>query len=301
VEAKKKELERRKHDTEEKIVRVTDAIARAGHSDSLLEKLRTLEAERVELQLALSELNSSLPPEPNLPSIEAIKKKAEEVFTNFNPADPEFGRLMHVLVPVLMVYPVRLCDGGSIEMRTRVRLNLTALTSEPQNGPLEVLNRELTVDLFDPPQREQYREQVVHLRAAVAPGDDGLDVDLQLPRDLLACQHAGVAQTVEAALELVAAANFANARAGERLTFARSSALFVEEHGDLPFGMMVEPLVDQRYETPVDLRDKEIQLRYDRHRTDNAVVVIYHKGQRMGAARLLDAVANGLARRKEQP
>jgi putative transposase len=57
----------------------------------------------------------------------------------------------------------------------------------------------------------------------------------------------------------------------------------------------------QRYETPVDLRDKEIQLRYDRHRTDNAVVVIYHKGQRMGAARLLDAVANGLARRKEQP
>ena len=56
----------------------------------------------------------------------------------------------------------------------------------------------------------------------------------------------------------------------------------------------------RRYETPVDLRNKEIQLRYDRHRTDNAAVVIYHKGQRMGAARLLDAVANGLARRKEQ-
>jgi putative transposase len=57
----------------------------------------------------------------------------------------------------------------------------------------------------------------------------------------------------------------------------------------------------RRYETPVDLRDKEIQLRYERHRTDTAAVVIYHKGQRMGAARLLDAVANGLLRRKEQP
>jgi putative transposase len=57
----------------------------------------------------------------------------------------------------------------------------------------------------------------------------------------------------------------------------------------------------RRYETPVDLRDKEIQLRYDRHRQDTAVVVIYYKGQRMGAARLLDAVANGLQRRKEQP
>jgi transposase InsO family protein len=56
----------------------------------------------------------------------------------------------------------------------------------------------------------------------------------------------------------------------------------------------------RRYETPVDLRDKPIQLRYDRQRTDSAAVVIYHKGQRLGAARLLDAVANGLLRRKEQ-
>jgi len=57
----------------------------------------------------------------------------------------------------------------------------------------------------------------------------------------------------------------------------------------------------RRYETPVDLRDREIQLRYDRHRSDSAAIVIYHKGQRQGAARLLDAVANGLKRRKEQP
>jgi putative transposase len=56
----------------------------------------------------------------------------------------------------------------------------------------------------------------------------------------------------------------------------------------------------RRYETPVDLRDKEIQLRYDRHRHDTTAVVIYHKGQRQGVARLLDAVANGLLRRKEQ-
>lgn len=60
----------------------------------------------------------------------------------------------------------------------------------------------------------------------------------------------------------------------------------------------------RRYETPVDLRDKEIQLRYDRHSSNSALshtVVIYYKGQRLGAARLLDAVANGLLRRKEQP
>jgi putative transposase len=56
----------------------------------------------------------------------------------------------------------------------------------------------------------------------------------------------------------------------------------------------------RRYETPVDLRDKQIQLRYDRRRQDTTAVIIYHKGQRMGVARLLDAVANGLQRRKEQ-
>lgn len=58
----------------------------------------------------------------------------------------------------------------------------------------------------------------------------------------------------------------------------------------------------RRYETPVDLRGREIQVRHDRHRSDTALsptVVVYFKGQRMGIARPLDAVANGLARRKE--
>ena len=62
----------------------------------------------------------------------------------------------------------------------------------------------------------------------------------------------------------------------------------------------------RRFETPVDLAGKEIQLRYDRRKGDAAsdtgmspAVVIYHKGQRVGAARLLDAVANGLLRRNE--
>jgi putative transposase len=58
---------------------------------------------------------------------------------------------------------------------------------------------------------------------------------------------------------------------------------------------------NRRYETPVDLRDKHIELRHDRRRDGTPAVVIYHKGQRLGVARLLDAVANGLLRRKEQP
>jgi putative transposase len=60
-------------------------------------------------------------------------------------------------------------------------------------------------------------------------------------------------------------------------------------------------LAGRRYETPVDLPNQKIQLRYDRCRSETTAVIVYSKGQRLGAARLLDAVANGLRRRKEQP
>jgi putative transposase len=55
----------------------------------------------------------------------------------------------------------------------------------------------------------------------------------------------------------------------------------------------------RRYETPVDLRNREVQLRYNRG-CSVSPIILYYQNERLGAARLLDAVANGLARRKEQ-
>jgi transposase InsO family protein len=52
-----------------------------------------------------------------------------------------------------------------------------------------------------------------------------------------------------------------------------------------------------RYETPVDLRDKQITIRFDRSNYDR--IVIYYKNQRMGEAKPLDPIANGLLRRKD--
>ncbi|MBU1085884.1 MAG: DDE-type integrase/transposase/recombinase [Candidatus Omnitrophica bacterium] len=52
-----------------------------------------------------------------------------------------------------------------------------------------------------------------------------------------------------------------------------------------------------RYETPVDLRDKQIQIRFDRSKYDR--IVIYYKNQRVAIAKPLDLIANGLLRRKE--
>ncbi|MEL7267381.1 MAG: DDE-type integrase/transposase/recombinase [Planctomycetota bacterium] len=55
----------------------------------------------------------------------------------------------------------------------------------------------------------------------------------------------------------------------------------------------------KRYETPADLRGKKIQLRHERHR--DGAVIVYQGERRIGKARLLDAVANGLMRRSESP
>ena len=93
------------------------------------------------------------------------------------------------------------------------------------------------------------------------------------------------------------------------IDLARLRFLPPSEHSDELFYAEAERKVKKdntfsfagrRYETPVDLRDKTIQLRFDRRRLGSTAVVIYFKGQRLGIARLLDAVANGLKRRKEQ-
>ena len=53
----------------------------------------------------------------------------------------------------------------------------------------------------------------------------------------------------------------------------------------------------KRYETPIDLRGRKITLRHERHR--DGAVIVYDGDRRIGKARLLDAEANGMARRKD--
>jgi hypothetical protein len=55
-----------------------------------------------------------------------------------------------------------------------------------------------------------------------------------------------------------------------------------------------------RFEAPATLHDKEVNIRFDRSRRDfpRDRLVVYYKAQRMGEAKLLDAVANGILRNK---
>lgn len=51
-----------------------------------------------------------------------------------------------------------------------------------------------------------------------------------------------------------------------------------------------------RFEAPADLREKTIQVRYDRHHFDK--VIVFYKDQNLGPARNVDFIANGLIKRR---
>jgi hypothetical protein len=74
---------------------------------------------------------------------------------------------MRLLVPRFDVYLVRLLGGGHLLPRAKVLLNLGGTVSDtPQVPGLDkLLTRELTLDLFKPPQRERIRGEVVRLSA----------------------------------------------------------------------------------------------------------------------------------------
>jgi hypothetical protein len=102
-----------------------------------------------------------------LPSIERIKGVIAEAFAGLAHDSQEFGRLMRQLITRLEVRPYRLCDGGTLVVRAHLTIDLTALV--PEVGGLgelgAVWQRQLVVDLFDPPQRAAYLAQVLTMKA----------------------------------------------------------------------------------------------------------------------------------------
>tara|TARA_R110002049_G_scaffold238947_1_gene412000 strand:+ start:180 stop:2144 length:1965 start_codon:yes stop_codon:yes gene_type:complete len=79
----------------------------------------------------------------------------------------EFGDLIRELVPEIHVYLVRLIDGGHPLPRAKIRLNLAGSIPDAAATPelQQLLSQELTLDLFELPQRELIRSEAVRLAA----------------------------------------------------------------------------------------------------------------------------------------
>jgi site-specific DNA recombinase len=147
--------------------RVTDAIAKVGLDEILNEKLVSLRSHKSELESKICGLQRIPDNDVALPSMAQLKQYARESIENLAIGSPEFGRLMKRLVPKLKVYPYRLLDSESLDLRAELTLDLTTFTKLAETGKEadNVLRRTITVDLFDPPQRVKVREQVIAMRA----------------------------------------------------------------------------------------------------------------------------------------
>ena len=78
----------------------------------------------------------------------------------------EFADALRKIIRQFSVYLVRLCDGGHLMPRAKLVLALDGLVPDMARVPgmAEFLRREITIDLFEPPQRERIRKQVVEFR-----------------------------------------------------------------------------------------------------------------------------------------
>jgi site-specific DNA recombinase len=122
------------------------------------------EARKARLDAELADLRRQPDEVPQLPPLAELKARAREAVGSFAFDDPEFGRMMHRLVPRVEVFPHRPLDGGGVVLRAELTVNLAPLLGDaglPLGG---LIVRTATVDLFDPPQRVAYRERVVALR-----------------------------------------------------------------------------------------------------------------------------------------
>jgi DNA invertase Pin-like site-specific DNA recombinase len=162
-----REVSRQVERMDREVANLVRAVRNSGGSPSLLQELQRLEEERSSLLVERDAAERTPRPTMDLPSMDEIKRLAHESFEGLSAESPEFGRKMKRLIPRIVVFPYRLIDGGQIVLRARFRLDLSfyACGLDHSGGVFSPLRGELLVDLFNPPQRARYRDQVALLRA----------------------------------------------------------------------------------------------------------------------------------------
>ena len=147
---------------------VMDSIVSFGARPMLKAKLDELEATERELKRQRYELTQIEATSLKLPvSSGPLRDKLLAELGKLATSSYEMGDLLRQIVVEFRVYLVRLLDGGHPLPRAKVVLDLTGciagISQVPGLGNL--LRRELTLDLFEKPQRETIREAAAKLAA----------------------------------------------------------------------------------------------------------------------------------------
>ena len=161
------EYARQQTDLRRQIAHILEAIKLAGSSPSLLAELCRLEAQSAEIEDHYQARHRRDDGSLLVPNMTEIKALAAKAFEELAVTSQEFARQLRRLIPRIVVYPYRLCDGGHPVLRAHLTISLVPLLP-PAPGSEQLaaaLSRSLVVDLFEPPQREAYRLPVRELTA----------------------------------------------------------------------------------------------------------------------------------------
>jgi site-specific DNA recombinase len=101
-----------------------------------------------------------------IPPVGEIKSIANAAVSGLAKDSLEFGKVMRLLIPRVVVFPYRLCTGGRVVLRAKFRMRVSNLLPDRrvQQALQQPLERVLTVDLFDSPQPEAFRSRICELR-----------------------------------------------------------------------------------------------------------------------------------------
>ncbi|MBM3982487.1 MAG: hypothetical protein FJ304_19895 [Planctomycetes bacterium] len=169
ADRRRAELERAEAALATRWANLARGVAEYGPKPMFAEQLAQLKAEDARLGCERRELGRLCGRAPVLPgSVAELRQEFEAKFRDLATDSPEFGTLLRSVVPEFHVYLVRLCDGGHPLPRARVTLSLAGVVADARHAPgvTAFLTRTVTLDLFEPPQRERIRAEAVRLAGA---------------------------------------------------------------------------------------------------------------------------------------
>lgn len=169
---------------------IQSSLRQYGPSPLIEEELRRLAAEELAIQGEEAEVARLLNSTIDLPSIEDIKNDLRKHLDSVGGGSQEAARFLRRLLPVFEIFPYRLIDGGGIVLRASIEIDL-AVGWDCGLVRSDTLRHRCLIDLFDPPQRERHRSEVVRMRQL---GMTEREIAQQLRITVTACQRAAALQ-----------------------------------------------------------------------------------------------------------
>lgn len=168
------------------LANIANFVRRGDDSLTIREELQRLEREKAALAYELTQNERQPADNIVIPEVDELRQLGREAFQDLTADSFEFARLMCSLIPIIVVWPYRLCDGGHIVLRAKFRLRLANLVPNAQVRDVlaEPLERILTVDLFHKPQREAFRKRVVAMRAIINAATGKKYTEAEVAREL---------------------------------------------------------------------------------------------------------------------